>query len=53
MDRRCPMTEEELDQLIELKKAQAKAIEFDKTEDEFVEEFFRTIVEQLSEKSIS
>jgi len=32
MDRRCPMTEEELDELIELKKAQAKAIEFDRTE---------------------
>ena len=29
------MTEEELDQLIELKKAQAKAIEFEKSEDEF------------------
>ena len=39
MDRRCPMTEEELDQLIELKKAQAKAIEFDRTEEEFAEEF--------------
>jgi len=26
------MTEEELDELIELKKAQAKAIEFDRTE---------------------
>ena len=45
------MTEEELDKLIELKKTQAKAIEFDRTEEEFVEEFFRTIVEQLSEKS--
>ena len=33
------MTEEELDQLIELKKAQAKAIEFDRTEEEFVEDF--------------
>ena len=33
------MTEEELDQLIELKKAQAKAIEFNKTEEEFVEDF--------------
>ena len=47
------MTEEELEQLIEQKKTQTNAIEFDKTEDEFVEEFFRTIVEQLSEKSIS
>ena len=47
------MTEEELDKLIELKKTLAKAIEFDRTEEEFVEEFFRTIVEQLSEKSIS
>ena len=33
------MTEEELDELIELKKAQAKAIEFDRTEEEFVEDF--------------
>ena len=35
------MTEEELDELIELKKAQAKAIEFEKSEDEFAEEYFR------------
>lgn len=34
------MTKEELDQLIELKKAQAKAIEFDRTEKEFIEDFF-------------
>ena len=47
------MTEKELDELIELKKAQAKAIEFDRTEEEFLGEFFRTIEEQLSEKSIS
>jgi hypothetical protein len=33
------MTEEELDKLIELKKTQAKAIEFDRTEEEFVEDF--------------
>ena len=37
------MTEEELDQLIELKKAQAKAIEFDRTEEEFVKEFLGSI----------
>ena len=47
------MTEEELDKLIEQKKAQIQAIEFNKTEEDFLEEFFRTIVEQLSEKSIS
>ena len=33
------MTEEELDKLIELKKTLAKAIEFDRTEEEFVEDF--------------
>ena len=33
------MTEEELDKLIEQKKTQAKAIEFDRTEEEFVEDF--------------
>ena len=33
------MTEEELDKLIELKKTQAKAIEFDRAEEEFVEDF--------------
>ena len=33
------MTEEELDKLIELKKTQAKAIEFDRTAEEFVEDF--------------
>ena len=37
------MTEEELDKLIELKKTLAKAIEFDKTEEEFVDEFLRSI----------
>ena len=37
------MTEEELDKLIELKKTLAKAIEFDRTEEEFVEEFLRSI----------
>ena len=35
------MTEEELDKLIELKKTLAKAIEFEKSEDEFAEEYFR------------
>ena len=47
------MTEKELDELIELKKAQAKAIEFDKTEDGFVEEFFRKLATQLTERSIN
>ena len=47
------MTEKELDELIEQKKSQTQAIEFNKTEEDFLEEFFRTIVEQLSEKSIS
>ena len=46
------MTEEELDELIELKKAQAKAIEFDRTEEEFVEEFFRKLSEHLTEEAI-
>ncbi len=47
------MTEKELDELIEQKKAQTQAIEFNKTEEEFLGKFFRTIEEQLSEKSIS
>ena len=46
------MTEEELDKLIELKKTQAKAIEFDRTEEEFVEEFFRKLSEHLTEEAI-
>ena len=33
------MTAEELDQLIEQKKAQTQAIEFNKTEEEFLEDF--------------
>ena len=33
------MTEKELDELIEQKKAQHQAIEFDRTEEEFVEDF--------------
>ena len=40
------MTEKELEQLIEQKKAQTQAIEFNKTEEEFLGEFFRTIEEQ-------
>lgn len=46
------MTEEELDKLIELKKTLAKAIEFDRTEEEFVEEFLRIISEQIADGSI-
>lgn len=37
------MTEKELDELIEQKKAQTQAIEFDRTEKEFIEDFFRKI----------
>ena len=37
------MTEEELDKLIEQKKAQIQAIEFNKTEEDFLEEFLRSI----------
>ena len=40
------MTKKELDELIEQKKAQTQAIEFNKTEEEFLGEFFRTIEEQ-------
>lgn len=47
------MTEKELDELIEQKKAQTQAIEFDKTEEEFVEEFFRKLATQLTERSIN
>ena len=47
------MTEEELEQLIEQKKTQTNAIEFDKTEEEFVEEFFRKLATQLNERSIN
>ena len=47
------MTEEELEQLIEQKKTQTNAIEFDKTEEEFVEEFFRKLATQLTERSIN
>ena len=46
------MTEEELDKLIELKKTQAKAIEFDRTEEKFHEEFLRIISEQIADGSI-
>ena len=41
------MTEEELDKLIELKKTLAKAIEFEKSEDEFAEEYFTYIQEDM------
>ena len=37
------MTEKELDELIEQKKAQAKTTEFERTQEEFIEEFFRII----------
>ena len=47
------MTKKELDELIEQKKAQTQAIEFDKTEEEFVEEFFRKLATQLTERSIN
>ena len=40
------MTKKELDELIEQKKAQTQAIEFNKTEEEVLGEFFRTIEEQ-------
>ena len=46
------MTEKELDELIEQKKAQTQAIEFDRTEEEFVEEFFRKLSEHLTEEAI-
>ena len=51
MDRRCPMTEEELEQLIEQKKAQAKVIKFDRTEDEFMEDLIKKILNILDHKS--
>ena len=37
------MTEKELDELIEQKKAQVKVIKFDRTEDEFMEDFIKKI----------
>ena len=37
------MTEKELEQLLEQKKAQAKTTEFERTQEEFIEEFFRMI----------
>ena len=46
------MTEEELDELIEQKKAQTQTVEFDRTEEKFREEFLRIISEQIADGSI-
>lgn len=45
------MTEKELDELIEQKKAQVKVIKFDRTEDEFMEDFIKKILNILDHKS--
>ena len=46
------MTEKELDELVEQKKAQTQAVEFDRTEEKFREEFLRIISEQIADGSI-
>ena len=45
------MTEEELEQLIEQKKAQGQSFEYERTENEFTMDFFRKIavLKQINE----